>query len=148
MAPAKTTTKNVTLLSLKGTPFKNAAERKACEERILSEEWQNIERARVRRELLMLQKNRDILMPLTSGFKARFVTSEGETGNLVRVFLTHEGTVQVDVDHHMKGQDTHASIEVLIRPLLSGVMSGYLAVLGLAGESQASRAFEKIDSSL
>ena len=68
--PKKPTT-NTTLLRLKNTPFESATAMKTEEQRILKQEWENVERARVRRLLLMKDENREIVSPFLKGFQAK-----------------------------------------------------------------------------
>ena len=128
-------TSNPTLLKLRGTPFKSAAELKSFEEKILREEWQNIERARVRLDLLMRSENKRVLSPLFNGLKANFVDEEVGAKHLVRVYLSAEEAIQVDIDKTLKSKDTNSSLESLIRSLIEGLMSGYLSALGLTSQT-------------
>ncbi|MFN8845949.1 MAG: hypothetical protein ACK5W9_03790 [Bdellovibrionales bacterium] len=128
-------TTNITLLKLKGTPFKSAGDMKKIEDQLLMEEWQSIERAKIRRELLMKEANKKILAPLLNGFKAKFTGKDGAHENLVRVYLTHDDSIQVDIDNELKSNDTNGSMESLVRSLIEGLMGGYLSALGLKKES-------------
>lgn len=135
MAKLKTTSNNATLIRLKGTPFKTAGELKAQEILILTEEWENVERARVRRELLMKESNLAILEPLRKGIKAKFVWVSGEVkDNLVKVFLGSGNDIQVEIDSDLSGQDNIGAVEELVKPLVDGLLSGYLSALGLRNE--------------
>lgn len=131
LAKPNTSTKNPTLLKLKGTPFKNAGDMKFQEDKILKEEWQTVERARVRRDLLMKDQNRSILTPFLNGFGAKFVGEEMGSENLIRVYMTKEESVQVDIDHKLRSQDVSSTMEGLVKSLVDGLMAGYLTALGL-----------------
>lgn len=133
MAKQKTTT-NTTLLRLKNTPFKTATEMKAHEERLLKDEWENIERARVRRILLKKEENAEIIAPFHKGFQARFIGSNA-TENLVRVYLTGEDAVQIDIDEELKSDDKTGAVESLVKSLTESFMSGYLTAIGLKDDS-------------
>ena len=137
MKKKKKTTTNITLLKLKGTPFKNASDMKIQEDQILMEEWQSIERAKIRRELLMKEGNKKILAPLVNGFKAKY-TGKGDHENLVRVYLSEDDSIQVDIDHQLRSNDTNGAMESLVRSLIEGLMAGYLTALGLKNESLVS----------
>lgn len=134
MSKRNITTTNTTLLRLKNTPFKTAAEMKSHEDRILREEWETIERAKQRRRLLKKEENADVLAPFTSGFAAKFVGNE-EVGNLVRVYLTESDLVQIDIDQSLKSKDACATVECLVKSLSESFMNGYLSALGLKDES-------------
>ena len=127
----KPNTKNATILKLHGTPFKSAADLKANADKILMEEWQNVERARVRRELLMRDENKSILKPLMNGMSAKFVGPRDKKENLVRVYLTDDHEIQIDIDHKLKGHDVAAISDSLVKSLVAGLVSGYLGALGL-----------------
>lgn len=130
----KSTTTNTTLLRLKDTPFESASEMKAHEKRILLEEWENVERARTRRVLLKKEENQQIIAPFLNGFKAKFVGGDVNE-NLVRVYLTQDESIQVEIDDELKGKDTPATLESLVKSLTESFMSGYLTSLGLKDES-------------
>lgn len=134
-------TTNSTLIKLHGTPFKSATELKAHEEHILLEEWENVERARVRRELLLKAHNREILAPLLNGLSAKFVGPKSEKDNLVKVFLTDQHHIQVDIDAQLKQKEVGAISDSLVKSLVSGLISGYLSALGLTLESQIQTRF-------
>ena len=138
-----TTTTNSTLLRLKGTPFRKASEMKAHEEQILTEEWTSIERARVRRELLMREENRKIIAPFTKGFSAKFIGADGSHENLVRVYMTDDEAVQVEIDHQLKSDDINATMESLVKSMTESFMNGYLATLGLKDEALFKTATKK-----
>lgn len=124
-------TTNTTLLRLKGTPFKTAAEMKVHEDRLLMEEWERIERAKYRRQLFKKEENSEVLSPFQKGWGARFVGNE-EVGNLVKVYLTKDDEVQIDIDDSLKSKDSSAVVEVLVRSISASFIGGYLATLGLS----------------
>ena len=134
-------TTNATLLKLKNTPFKTATEMKAEEERICREEWENIERAKHRRLLFRKEENKDIILPFKNGFKARFVGDDSLTDNLVRVFLTADESVQIEIDDELKSKDSNLALQGLVKSITESFMNGYLSALGLKDESlfQSSR---------
>lgn len=123
-------TTNTTLLRLKGTPFKTASEMKVHEDRILMEEWERIERAKHRRQLFKKEENAEVLSPFQKGWGARFVGNE-DVGNLVKVYLTADDQVQIDIDDSLKSKDSSATVETLVRSISSSFIGGYLATLGL-----------------
>jgi hypothetical protein len=139
----KTKTTNTTLLKLKGTPFKNASDLKAHEDQILMEEWQSVERAKIRRELLNKEENKLILAPLMNGFKAKFTGANGIHENLIRVYLTPDDSIQIDINNELKSNDTNGSMESLVRSLIEGLMGGYLAALGLKNENSITKSARK-----
>lgn len=128
------TTTNATLLKLKNTPFKTAADLKQQEERILREEWENVERAKQRRLLLLKEENKDVIRPFLNGFSAKFVGSNKGLENLVTVHLTADESVQIDIDEELKSKDLNGTVESLVKSLTESFVSGYLTALGLKDE--------------
>lgn len=129
-------TVNTTLIKLHGTPFKKAAELKAQEEKILLEEWQNIERARVRLELLMKEGNRAILAPFLNGLSAKFVGPKNPNDNMIRIFLTDQDSIQIEIDSQLRAIHPEGITEHLVKSMVSGLFTGYLTALGLVSETQ------------
>lgn len=130
----KNPTTNTTLLRLKNTPFESATEMKAEEQRILKAEWENVERAKVRRLLFQKGENREIISPFLKGFQARFVGKD-DNENVVRIFLNDQEQVQIEVDSEMKEEGTSEAIEGLVKSLSGSFMDGYLSALGLKDHS-------------
>lgn len=135
MLKRKPNKKNSTLLKLHGTPFKTANLLKLNMDKILLEEWQNIERARVRRELFLREENKLILAPLTNGITAKFVGHNDKKESLVRVYLNDDHDIQIDLDETLRGRDNAGLSDSLIKSLVSGLMNGYLGALGLISDS-------------
>tara|TARA_B110001454_G_scaffold64823_1_gene62993 strand:- start:41478 stop:41915 length:438 start_codon:yes stop_codon:yes gene_type:complete len=135
MAKKKEQTTNTTLLRLKNTPFKTASELKQHEERILREEWENVERARQRRILLQKDENKEVIGPFLKGFKAKFVGSGDNSDNLVRVYLASDESIQIDIDDELKSKDVNGAVESLVKSLTESFVNGYLTALGLKDES-------------
>lgn len=134
MAKRKKTTTNSTWLRIKDSPFKSATEMKTHEDRILREEWEIVERAKQRRRLLRKEENAEIIAPFTNGFAAKFVGNE-DVENLVRVYLTKNDQVQVDIDETLKTKDSSTTVECLVKSLSESFMNGYLSALGLRDEN-------------
>ena len=139
--PKKPTT-NTTLLRLKNTPFESATAMKTEEQRILKQEWENVERARVRRLLLMKDENREIVSPFIKGFQAKFVGKD-ESENVVRIYLNDDEQVQIEVDSEMKEEGTSEAIEGLIKSMSESFMNGYLTALGLKEDNLFQSATKK-----
>ncbi len=139
--PKKLTT-NTTLLRLKNTPFESATAMKTEEQRILKQEWENVERARVRRLLLMKDENREIVSPFLKGFQAKFVGKD-ESENVVRIYLNDDEQVQIEVDSEMKEEGTSEAIEGLIKSMSESFMNGYLTALGLKEDNLFQSATKK-----
>lgn len=134
MAKKKETT-NTTLLRLKNTPFKTATELKQHEERVLREEWENIERAKQRRVLLQKEENREVIGPFLNGFRAKFTGSDENEDHLVRVYLSSDESIHIDIDESLKSKDGSDTVEGLVKSLTESFVNGYLTALGLKSES-------------
>lgn len=135
------TTTNTTLLRLKNTPFESASEMKSFEKKLLKEEWESIERARVRKLLLMKEENQSVIAPFLNGFQAKF--NLGNTENLVKVYLTKNDQIQIDIDNELKSDDTSGVMEALVKSLTESFMGGYLTALGLKDEALFKKSIEK-----
>jgi len=131
----KDLTTNTTLLKLKNTPFKTATELKQHEERILREEWENIERAKQRRILLQKDENKEVMGPFLNGFGAKFVGANQGSDNLVKVYLAQDDSIQIDIDNELKSKDASDTVESLVKSLTESFVNGYLTALGLKDES-------------
>lgn len=138
--------KNPTLIKLRGTPFKTASELKSVEEKILRQEWESVERARVRRELLHKEENKKILAPFLNGFKVNFVGTKGANENLVKVHMAADESVHVDIDQQLRSKDTNGTMESLVKSLIHGFLGGYLTALGLKADEPAFQ--ESLDKTL
>lgn len=139
---AKNTTTNTTLLRLKNTPFENATDLKNEEKKILKQEWENVERARVRRLLLLKEENKEIVSPFLKGFQAKFVGKD-DSENVVRIYLNEQEQVQIEVDSEMKEEGTGEAIEGLVKSLSESFMNGYLTALGLKEDNLFKSATKK-----
>jgi hypothetical protein len=131
----KSTSQNATLKRLTGTPFKTGSELKAAEVQILKEEWKVVERARVRRNLFRMEKNKELLAPFLKGFQAKFVNENGAHEQVVKVYLTEDEAIQVEIENDLKVKDYNAAIETIVKSLVEGFMGGYFKALGLKAES-------------
>ncbi len=130
----KNPTTNTTLLRRKNTPFESSSEMKAEEKRLLKQEWENVERARVRRLLFLKEENREIISPFIKGFQAKFVGKD-EQENVVRIFLNDKEQVQIEVDSEMKEEGASEAIEGLVRSMSESFMTGYLNALGFKDDN-------------
>jgi hypothetical protein len=125
----KKTTQNTTILRLRETPFKTAAEMNAHEERIKREEWEIIERARRRRLLLQKKEYREVIAPFTNGFGARFISADADgnlVSNLVRAYLTDKDEVQIDIDEKLNTDDASSTVTCLVKSVTESLMNSYM----------------------
>lgn len=131
----KSNSKNSTLKRLTGTPFRTGSEMKNAEEQILIEEWKNVERARVRRNLFKMENNKELLAPFLKGFQAKFVHENGKHEQVVKVYLTDQEVIQVEIDNELKIKNYNAAVESIVKSLVEGFMGGYFKALGLKSDS-------------
>lgn len=131
----KKSSENSTIIRLRETPFKTAAEMNAEENRIMREEWEILERARRRRLLFKKEQFREIVAPYTNGFGARFVQAvdaKSSANNLVKAYLTDKDEVQIDIDDKLNSEDAGSTINCLVKSVTESLMNSYMGTtLGL-----------------
>ena len=130
------TTGNVTKERLNGTPFSSMADLNAASNEIRTETWRQLEKARIKRELSAKEEYRFFLEPFRKGM----VCSYGEkNGSLVRVYLTAEGGIQVDINEEMKTtENSEALLSALIRSTSDSLFSNYLKSMDIIAQDDAS----------
>ena len=123
--PRKKSSQNSTIIRLRDTPFKTAAEMNEQEARILREEWEILERAKRRRLLLKKEEYSEVIAPFTAGFGARFVDSTGsnEVSNLVRVYLKKNDEVQIDIDDQLNTEDSTSTVSCLVKSVTESLIN-------------------------
>ena len=94
----KATGGNVTKERLAGTPFQSAEELKRVQAEILEENWRELERARVRKELVKKEEYRFFVETFERGLLCRYGESND---NLVRVFLSSNG-IEIAINEDLK----------------------------------------------
>ena len=120
-------TKNPTRQRLEGTPFNSATDYNAATERILREEWEQLERARARKELLQREEYQYILKRFELGLSCEFGNSNNK---LFRVYVDKDGATQVALDEKMKSEENNeALIGVLIKSLSEAFEKNYLRTM-------------------
>ena len=106
---------NRTREKLSGTPFSSASEYNIATERILKSEWEQLERARARKELLKRGEFSYIIKHFESGLSCEFGNSKNK---LFRIYIDKDGSTQVALDERMKAEkNNEALIGVLIKSL-------------------------------
>ena len=115
---------NVTKERLAGTPFSSMAELNAASKELRAETWRQIEKARIKRELLSKDEYKFFLDPFRKGMVCRY----GEKNDsLVRVYLTSDGGIQVDINEEMKSaENSEALLSALIKSTSDSLFSNYL----------------------
>ncbi len=115
---------NITKERLSGTPFSSMSEMSAASEAIRRETWEQLEKARIKRELLQKSEYKFFLEPFRKGMICKY----GEKNdNLVRVFLSDEGGIEVDINEEMKSEENSgALLSALIKSTSDSLFSNYL----------------------
>lgn len=115
---------NVTKERLAGTPFTSMAELNAASDELRAETWRQLEKARIKRELLAKEEYKFFLDPFRKGMVCRY----GEKNDsLVRVYLTTDGGIQVDINEEMKSaENSEALLSALIKSTSDSLFSNYL----------------------
>ncbi len=117
-------TGNVTKERLAGTPFSSMAELNAASKELRAETWRQLEKARIKRELLSKEEYKFFLDPFRKGMVCRY----GEKNDsLVRVYLSPDGGIQVDINEEMKSaENSEALLSALIKSTSDSLFSKYL----------------------
>lgn len=115
---------NVTKERLAGTPFTSMAELNEASKELRTETWRQLEKARIKRELLGKEEYKFFLDPFRRGMVCRY----GEKNDsLVRVYLTPDGGIQVDINEEMKSaENSEALLSALIKSTSDSLFSNYL----------------------
>src|SRR3989338_4095763 len=93
---------NITKERLAGTPFSSMSELSAASEEIRRDTWNQLERAKIKKELLSKPEYRFFLDPFRKGMISKY----GEQNdNLVRVSLNDDGGIEVDINEEMKSTE-------------------------------------------
>lgn len=125
---------NITKERLAGTPFNSAAEMNAASEELRREAWNQLERARIKRELLAKEEYKFFLEPFQKGMTCKYIETDD---NLVRVFLTENG-VEVDINEEMKtAENSGALLSALIRSTSDSLFSNYLRSMDIINDSDS-----------
>lgn len=134
-------TSNVTKEKLAGTPFSSMAELNAASRELRTETWRQLERARIKRELLGKDEYKFFLDPFRRGMICRY----GEQNdNLVRVYLGEDGGIQVDINEEMRSaENSEALLSALIRSTSDSLFSNYLKSMNIIAPMDGSEDAEQ-----
>ena len=100
-AKEKRPSSNVTRERLEGTPFTAASEYNAAKDRILKDEWEQLEHARARKELLEREEYEYIINRFKKGLSCEF----GDSNNkLFRIYIDNDRATQVVLDERVKSE--------------------------------------------
>ena len=115
---------NITKERLSGTPFSSMSEMSQASDEIRRDAWNQLERAKIKRELLSKDEYKFFLEP----FKKGMICKYGEQNdNLVRVFLGDDGGIEIDINEEMKSaENSGALLSALIKSTSDSLFSNYL----------------------
>ena len=119
-----TSTSNVTKDRLFATPYSSMADLNNASNELRTEAWKQLEKARIKRELLSKEEYKFFLDPFRKGMVCRY----GEKNDsLVRVYLSQDGGIQVDINEEMKSaENSEALLSALIKSTSDSLFSNYL----------------------
>lgn len=139
----KNPTLNPTRQRLEGTPFTLATDFNAAKERILKEEWEQLEHARARKQLLERDEYAYIINRFRKGLSCEFGNSNNK---LFRVFIDKDGATQVALDEKMKsGENNEVLIGILIKSLSESFEKNYLKTMKIISENDFDGNESKVD---
>lgn len=127
-------TGNITKERLAGTPFTSMSEMDSASGDIRRDTWSQLERARIKRELLAKPEYKFFLEPFRKGMICKY----GEKNdNLVRVFLSEDGGIEVDINEEMKSaENSGALLSALIKSTSDSLFSNYLKSMDIIVPSE------------
>lgn len=131
----RTRASNITKEKLAGTPFTSAAEMNAASEELRREAWNQLEKARIKRELLAKEEYKFFLEPFNKGMSCKYVDKDE---NLVKVYLGGNG-IEVDINEEMKStENSGALLSALIRSTSDSLFSNYLRSMDIISDADSS----------
>jgi len=130
-------TGNTTKDKLAGTPFSSMAEMTAASDELRKETWSQLEKARIKKELLSKPEFRFFLEPFRKGM----VTKYGEKNdNLVRVSLSDDGEISIDINEEMKSEENSAALlAALIKASSDSLFSNYLKSMDIIVQAETGK---------
>lgn len=125
---------NITKERLSGTPFNSAAEMNAASDELRREAWGQLEKARIKRELLSKEEYKFFLEPFKKGMSCKYVNKDE---NLVRVYLAEDG-IEVDINEEMRSaENSGALLDSLIRSTSDSLFSNYLRSMDIISNTES-----------
>lgn len=128
-------TVNVTKERLAGTPFSSMAEMDAASSRIRRETWNQLERARIKKELLDKPEFKFFLDTFRKGMICKYSESHD---SLVKVSLGDDGEIAVDINDEMKSTENSSTfLSSLINATSDSLLSNYLKSMDVLTDSES-----------
>lgn len=127
-------TGNITKERLAGTPFNSMSEMSEASQELRRETWNQLEKARIKRELLQKPEYKFFLEPFRKGMVCKY----GEQNDtLVRVSLTDEGGIAVDINEEMKSEENSGAVlNNLIKATSDSLFSNYLKSMDIISHQE------------
>lgn len=138
MAKKKSTSSgNITKERLAFTPFSSMSELSAASDELRRDTWDQLERAKVKKELLSKPEYRFFLEPFRKGMICKY----GEKNdNLVRVHLNDDGSIEVDINEEMKSaENSGALLSALIKSTSDSLFSNYLKSMDIIPSTETTK---------
>ena len=128
---------NSTRQRLEGTPFSTAGELNFAQDKILKEEWEQLEHTRARKKLLQREEYAYILDRFHKGVSCEFKTGHKK---FCHIYIDGDGGMQVLIDEKYKAQENSEALLGLIQSLSEALESNYLKTMKiLSVEESVSR---------
>ncbi len=119
-------TQNPTRQRLEGVPFSTASELNFAQDKILKEEWEQLEHARARKNLLQREEYTYILDRFRKGVSCEFKTGHNK---FCHIYIDDDGAMQVLIDEKYKAQENSEALLGLIKSLSEAFESNYLKAM-------------------
>ena len=126
---------------LEHTPFKGLKELKSAEDKIQSEEWHKITRARKRKQLLAKPENLPLLETFEEGIICQFHNKGGDA--LCQLSINHKGKQTITIAPELENDENKLTIvNGFIHSASSVLHTNYLKTLGVLNEGDPSESAE------
>ena len=123
---------NVTKDRLAGTPFSSKSEMDAASDELRKAIWTQLERVRIKKELLRKPELKSFLEPFQTGLGCKY----SEKTDLFRIHLNEHGGVDVNIHEEMKTEENRAALlTAFIRSTSDSFLSNYLKSLDILPNS-------------
>ena len=128
---------NVTKERLAGTPFSSKAEMDQASEEIRKEIWTQLEKVRIKNELLQKPEFKSFLRTFEKGLGCKF----SDESDLFRIYLNSLGGIDLNINEEMKSESSQMELlSTAIRSASDTFLSNYLKSLDIVTGKQIGRA--------
>ena len=115
---------NATKQKLMGTPFASATELNRAQAKIKLQVWTEVQRAKVKHDLLSKPENKFYLEPFRQGLACAY----GKNGNkIVRCFVDENEATQIEINEDMRSdQSNETLLKVLVHAMSQSLNETYM----------------------